>query len=83
MLWEHRICWVPGRHIYLSGLEASLALLRLCLCLFLVLDKVGSGSHYMRQKLTSACLGLGEQYFLLDGASVAGLGAACVSGRGV
>lgn len=47
----------------LSLLQAwsQLGSLRLCLCLFLVLDKVGSGSRYVHQKLTSACLGLGEQ----------------------
>lgn len=41
---------------------SQLGSLRLCLCLFLILDKVGSGSHYMRQKPTSACLGFGEPH---------------------
>lgn len=43
----------------LSSLQAwsYLGSLGLCLCLFLVLDKVGSGSRYTHQKLTSACLG--------------------------
>lgn len=50
-----------------------------CLCLFPILDKVGSGSHYTHQRLPCACLGLVELWT----AGIWGFWAHCLGGVSV